>query len=214
MQQLSCDSCQAFKQWSRNSRTTQYPPTLPYTSHIGVQHHTFPAVDLVECTSHVTPPLQHRCLTSWRKLPQHKTFPLASVLHINPSLALVLSLSTHSDRSKPHLLRPPSQQLLPGDMHWSRECTQNIAICRERPCSTMRQPRGQRERPTALHHTEHPSPPNRLHLGGLILFHNPIFEDTSTQRIPSLYSYSIIFWGPHTHRIVGKLCISWWLCIE
>lgn len=94
MQQLSCDSCQAFKQWSRNSRTTQYPPTSPYTSHIGVQHHTFPAVDLVECTSHVTPPLQHRCLTSWRKLPQHKTFPLASALHINPSLSLVLSLYT------------------------------------------------------------------------------------------------------------------------
>ena len=97
MQRLSCDSCQAFKQWSRNSRTTQYPPTSPYTSHIGVQHHTFPAVDLVECTSHIAPPLQHRCLTSWGKLPQYKTFPLASALHINPPLSLVLSRRSHTN---------------------------------------------------------------------------------------------------------------------
>lgn len=205
MQQLSCDSCQAFKQWSRNSRTTQYPPTSPYTSHIGVQHHTFPAVDLVECTSHITPPLQHRCLTSWRKLPQYKTFPLASVLHINPSLSLVPSFSlplclshTNTHRQREIKTTPPtptSPQLLPGDTRWSLECTQNIAICRERPCSTMRQPRGQQERPAALHRAEHPSPSKLASPGRFYLLSYSRLLFLRMPALKSIFShfYSIIF---------------------
>lgn len=166
MQLLNCDSHQAFKQWSRNSKTTQYPPTFQYKSHKGVPHDTFPTVDLVEYTSYITSLLQHRCLTSWGKLPQQKTCPLASALHTNPSLSLVLSIglshtNTHRQRSKPHLLRPPSPQLLPGDVLRSHGWTAYRAIHREHPCSTMWQPRGQRKNPTASHCNEH-QPPSKL----------------------------------------------------
>lgn len=60
MQQLSCDRCQALKKWSQNTRTTQHPPTSPCTSYTGVQHHTFPAVDLfrVHFTHHPAAPAQ------------------------------------------------------------------------------------------------------------------------------------------------------------
>lgn len=122
--QLSFDRCQAFKQGSQNTRTTQYPPTSPHTSYTRVQHHTFPADDLLECTSHITPPLQYRCLTSRRKLPQYKTFPTShtipplSLVHASLALSVFHTLThTDRDRSKPHLPRPPSPPLLPGDMH-------------------------------------------------------------------------------------------------
>lgn len=83
--------------------------------------HTLPTVNLVECTSHITSRLQHRCLTSWGKLPQYETFPLASMLHTNPSQSLVLSLglshtNTHRQRDQNHT--PPTPTFSTATTRW------------------------------------------------------------------------------------------------
>lgn len=120
MLQLSCDRCQAFKQGSQNTRTTQYSPTSPHTSYTRVQHHTFPADDLLECTSHITPSLQYRCLTSWGKLPHYKTFPTS---HTMPALSLVLPLSpclshTNTHRQRQIKTTPPTPTFSTATTWW------------------------------------------------------------------------------------------------
>lgn len=98
---------------------------------------------------------------SRKHFPWHPRFTQTLLyLLFSPSVFHTLTL-TDRERSKPHLRRPPSPQLLPGDVLRSHEWTAYRAIHREHPCSTMWQPRGQRKNPAASHCNEH-QPPSKL----------------------------------------------------
>lgn len=91
--------------------------TAMNSKHRGRTSHLPSAVDWVKSTSHVNLLLQHRCLTSWGKLPQYKTFPLAFVLHklcylwlsFSPSFlySFFLFLSHTNTRRQKEIKAPP-----------------------------------------------------------------------------------------------------------
>lgn len=212
MQQLSCDSYQAFKQGSRNSRTTQYPPTSPYKSHIGVPHHTFPTVDLVECTSHITSLLQHRCLTSWGKLPQYKTFPLASTLHTNPSLSLVLSLGlshTNTHRQREIKTTPPTPTFSTATTWWyALKPWVNRIYAGSTHAAPCDNPEGSKRVPLLHTALSIGLPPNWLHLAGSIFFHN------SGHRHSKEYFLHFFIWSSFGPSHSKASVLSWWLDTE
>lgn len=173
----------AVRHLNSNPEIAELPNIHPHGLHRGPTSH-LPSCRPggVHFTHHPTAPKQ--VLDILRKTPtaqnispgiraSHKTFTISC----SPPCSLSdFRTLTHTDKEKsqtppPTHTRPPSPQLLLGDIHWSRECT--LAVCREQPCITMRQPRGQQERPSALHWAEPLCPSKRVSPGWFrVLLHN------------------------------------------